>query len=311
MIKFSKPVILQFAKEDIIRELTISDIELTDVIQDDTDIVNSNTAALISSNEKFYIAGALHIAYSTEDLLRLAVYSRKKIMIFYYIAYLLAIIFGYFTGKHLEDSIKDIHASLNSIIRDENAEPFNSENRIDTFKKLQIISNRLIGKYEEYTEDSETKVSRVNKINDMLMAQFINNINAPTIITNELLKVEYINDPALLFLNKEQTTVINENLAEVLNKNQDIFNMINAQITRGLKNTIELKTDQTAFRLVPIIFNDSLKKMIIIWLKLTSEPDKDRIIKKMEPEENNKEVEVKQKSDKKERANITSRLKRI
>ncbi len=170
VIRFSRPMVLQFTKDDIIKELTISDTGL----RGDADIkvaANSNTEAGSLSNEKrikkekddkykkFYIAGALHTAYSTEELQRLSAFSGKKVLIFYCIAYLLAIIFGYFIGKHLEDSIDKLNTALNALKEDEKVDTFNTKKRIDTFKKLQININQLIEKDKEGRADPKINIS--------------------------------------------------------------------------------------------------------------------------------------------------------
>ncbi len=169
VIRFSRPVILQFTKDDVIKELTISDAR-----QKDADIkvtANPNATGSLSNekrikkekddiDKKFYIAGALHAAYSTEELQRLSTFSSKKVLIFYCIAYLLAIIFGYFIGKHLEDSINKLNTALNALKEDEKVDTFNAKKRIDTFEKLQIVISQLIEKHREETGDPKIKINR-------------------------------------------------------------------------------------------------------------------------------------------------------
>ncbi len=350
IVKFSRPIILQFAKEDIIEELSISAKSEANQSQETTSTnkktvsTNSNTASGPGPkgvtnkkkaakkeddiSRKFYIAGAVHAAYSTEKLQMISQFSKKKVSIYCYIAYLLSIVLGYFIGKHFETSITRIDSSLNAILKDKEAEPFQIEKRVDTFKKLQSISNQLINKFKDYTRSVEDKTEEAGKINDLLLDQFINNIKESVIIVNELLKVEYVNEKALNFLGKEKESVINENLAEAFSNNLDIFDKINNNISGELKEVSEVKISKRTICLVPVNVNNSLKKLvIIISANDSSEPDEGKSAKEHKPEKKQdskgeeaksadgeeKEEEGKKagKDDKEDNKSIRSRLRRI
>ncbi len=336
-IKFSKPIILQFAKEDIIEELSITTKSVSSQSQQSLSAnntavsANSNVADAGTANQKkkdeqegdisrkFYIAGAFHIAYSTEKLQMISQFSKRKVSIYYYIAYLLSIVLGYFIGKHFETSIIRIDSSLNAILKDKETELFRSENRLDTFKKLQSISNQLINKFKDYTRSVEDKTEEANKINDLLLDQFISNISEPVIIVNELLKVEYINAKALDFLNKEKKNVINENLAEAFSNDLDVFDKINNSISSELNEVKEIKTPKRAVYLVPVNVNNSLKKLVIIMSTGDeSKSDKKQSKKEQKPEkkhegkeEDMSDKDKEEEKDKKDNTSIRSRLKRI
>jgi len=155
IIKFSKPIILQFARKDIMKELSMSAGAVTN---QEVSLKSTNTNISGENNRlqgKFYIAGVLHIACSMEKLQMISNFSKKKVRIYYWIAYLLAIVAGYFAGNHFELSIKKINSYIESLLKGREVNPFKTEERIDSFKKIHENLNQVIARLKVQAENRE------------------------------------------------------------------------------------------------------------------------------------------------------------
>ena len=187
IIKFSKPIILQFTKEDVLKELEIissdesaikTNAGITNMILSNTNATNKISATKKEDmiSKKFYIAGVVHIAFSTEKLQLIQQFSKKRVRIYYYIAYILAIIFGFFIGKYIENSLNIANSTLVSILREESIEKINTQVRFDSFKNLFVTINQFLSRFEDVIASSEKEASVINKVYDLLLSKLCNNI---------------------------------------------------------------------------------------------------------------------------------------
>ncbi|HEC92103.1 MAG TPA: hypothetical protein ENI51_03785 [Candidatus Atribacteria bacterium] len=307
IIKFSKPIILHFVKDEVIEELQ--------TIQKESSI-NYKQSKNVKNNEvekNFYIAGAFHIAFSLDKLNLIKKFSKKRVKIYYIFSYMFIILIGFLVGKFLETTIRKVNTNLLGILNDEDVNMLEVENRIDSFKRLFITVNSLTDKYKKQYETYIAEIDKINKVNDATIMGLISNIDKGVIIVSNLLKVEYVNDIALNVLKKEKKAVIGENVSEVLEKYYNVFDELNKILTsKELKGNLKIVESGGAnFYIIPIVLNNEMEKIIIFI-------DSGRI-KKTEPKKQAERSKLRKKAEKDKQQQeeiskesvITSRLRRI
>ncbi len=306
IIKFSKPIILQFVKEKALEELKKFNKDSNGNILLDNKKNNNKLS------NQFYIAGVLHIAFSMKKLRLISYYSHKRVSIYYYISYIIAILLGFFIGKFLEKSLFQANRTLKDIIDERETEPIKIDNRFDSFKRLFFLINNLIFKIKEYILKEEKIINDIKIVNDNLTLQIINHINEGIIIVNEVLKVEYINKKFLSFIKKDIKEVLNENLAEVFNNNLNIFDEINKVLTDDFKTSQIILVENIKFQILPVVGDNELKKVVILLLNdIDNSPSKKHKKVTKEKREDKKSTEQQKKEKNNEKSRITSRLRRI
>lgn len=320
IIKFSKPILLQFAKNDVIQELKIASTADVTVTNKNNKSV-SNTKVLISKNDElnlaknFYIAGVLYIAVFTNTLELIEHFSKTRTSIFYYIAYLLAIIVGYLIGKFLDNIINLTNHKLTLFLKEEDVNKFNSEDRFDSFKKLFDTINQFIDKYKQHVDKSNISLEEIFDVYKNLIAKLSQNIELGIMITDQYLKLEYFNNFASNFIRNNAKIKIGDNLSIYFEGNTRIIEEINSVMNNKKKfdQPVSIQLKDLIFNISPIIYNEQISKLLImIKSQKINENDieNNNSNKKNIVEQTEKEESIKTKNEDSV-LSVTSRLKRI
>ncbi len=270
IIRFTMPIILQFAKDNTFKELDRSSYNDDDLLMEldanDMDSLITNTELILEkeheNNKEFGIVGVFHIAFFSEKLDFISKFSYKQVRIYYIISYILAVLFGFFIGKYLENSFKLADSTLVSLIKEIRTEEINTGLRIDTFKKLFMRINQFVTEYKEISDRSQQDIKDIDRVYDILIPKLCDNLKDSIIITNKHLKVDFINKQALSLLNKKE--IIKENINEVLAQYMMVVDEINKVVASGKDKVYCIQTDNKNFNLIPLFIDNSLKKFIII-----------------------------------------------
>ncbi|MBU1076211.1 MAG: hypothetical protein KKH98_02890 [Spirochaetes bacterium] len=307
VIKFSKPIILEFAKEETLKELQL------DAKSDSSD---NNML------KKFYIAGALHVAFSTEKLKNIFDFSQKRINILYLIAIFIAIVFGYFTGLFFETTFRKADTALNSLISEKSIDELNTESRYDTPRVLFSTINKLIAKYQDMTVDQEDSIVRINQINETVISELSEHVDHGVIIANEHLKVGFINTRALDLLSKKKGA--GENINEILDKHMKVVDDVNKLVSSKGTDIQTSRSGKNSFYLIPIFIKQHFVRFLIVISsgntvqKIKKDPivvtQKDKKVKSKARSTQKEEEKIKEKKVKDEEdpgSKISSRLRNI
>lgn len=325
IVKFSKPVILQFTKKDVIKELELSTGKTADKSEQaaaasSSKIVMPGTAAAGEEiSRKFYIAGVVHIAYSLKTLNRIADFSKRRVLIYYLISYLLAILAGYFFGKLIESSLDKSRAHLTAILKEEEVKPIGLETRADTFRKLYTLINRLIHKFSDYTSRTQQEASRADSVTDGLISHMGAYLAGGAVITDHLLRIEFANAQALRFLNRAEDRVLSENLSEVMTGDPGVIEEINRMISRGaVRDEVSYTGKKAVYRFYPFFSSGELIRLLLIIEPASRDAKGGKQEKKAEeartveiPQVQKEEARESEKTEETEKSKISSRLKKI
>ncbi len=148
----------------------------------------------------------------------------------------------------------------------------------------------------------------INKVYDLLLSKLCNNIEYGIIITNQYLRINFVNKSAQFLLNKEN--ILDENINDVLNNYPDIIDEINKIVSSHKDKINIIESNKTQFCLVPIMYENILKRFLII---ISSKEGGKKIrISKSEQKKVEKEKLIKEKKGEDDiKEKISSRLKRL
>lgn len=312
----SKPIILQFAKNKTLQELeqgsydsdemTLEAIMNNEEVSSITNQKNQETQEK-SEDQKFYIAGAFHTCFSMEKLESLARFSAKQVRIYYIIAYAVAALLGYFVGKYLEGSLFKVNSSLEAFNKGIKVEELNIQNRFDSFKKLFNNINQFIVQHKEKSEKMDGEINEFNQLYYQLISKLCDPLDAGVIITDNYLKVEYINSMALHLINKKE--LVSRNINDVLDQHLNIIDEINKLIHSNQNKIQHIERGDKIFYLIPLYLRSQLKRFILLIslkgkLNLEGNLINEGTIEKEDPQH-----DFKMEEDKKDK--ISSRLKNL
>lgn len=318
VIKFSKPIILQFAEQETLEELELDSMNEDEMIIDEmeTNIISSKITNTEKTNQKiqdqnksFFLAGVLHIAFPSDKLEFIAQSSKRQVMIYYAICYILAILFGYIIGKYLETSFSRANKTLVSVLKEVKPEELQNDH-IDTFKTLYATINQFVRQYQQVSDKSGKEVKQIDHIHEQMISKLGDNVEQGIIITNQHLKVDYINTLALSLLNKKDA--IKENINEVMDQYMDVIDNINKLIASKKEEMQTVTSVKKTFVLIPIFIDNELKRFIIL---IKGEQTKGKTAQKKQKEKAPEKKVAKPGKEEKQpediKSRISSRLKNI
>ncbi|MBN1898371.1 MAG: hypothetical protein JW827_06310 [Spirochaetes bacterium] len=306
IITLSKPVILHFAKKDVLDELKHMQKSLSGN--------ETETAQKIEKN--FYIAGAFHLGLSLDKLDFIARSSRKRVRINYIFGFIFLFLIGYLVGKYFENIINRADKNLQAILNDEEVEPLKAEERIDSFKRLFNTINELSGKFSNFAESKLSKVEKIQDITDATLLELISRMDQGVLILNNHMQVEFVNQGACQILNKEGKKILGENIPEALDKFSPVFEKLNKMVTaRTIKTEGQsIESAKVKFTLIPIAIKNRLHKVIILMDSGSDIRGSEKTGARYKASKIASEVKTKEKNIKKSESKesiINKRLKRI
>ncbi|MDD5067856.1 MAG: hypothetical protein PHF84_12490 [bacterium] len=323
VVKFSRPVLLQFAKKEVINELEMSQEKNAEssfgegfrskVPMSNKIVMPESVVSSKDLTKKFYVAGVVHAVYSTEKLSLISSFSRRAVLIYYFTSYLLAIFLGYVIGRIIETSMKKANLQLSAILRDEEVKPINFQFRVDSFKKIFYTINQLVFKFSDYSSSFQSRMDDSDATHDRILEKLGDHVHCGLLITDKYLKIEFINPIALSFLGKKMEECINDNLEHLFQKDAKLIGEINTVVSGKLQDeAYSFNIGDTRYSLFPILTGGRMIKLLIIFeSKGMAVKGKKQENEVREPAAGEKEEKPAPAKDESAQSKIESRLKRI